>query len=120
MWIPLGIATVLTLLRTPEPARGHQDADFHDEATTESLMGVDAATLAGKLDLPAPTRIGTLDYDDCTWREAYREIFKIRSMWFGVVGITMSSGAARRALASGACPTSRRSTTSAPARRAAT
>ncbi|MEY2434330.1 MAG: hypothetical protein QOC92_4055 [Acidimicrobiaceae bacterium] len=91
MWIPLGIATVLILLRTPEPERGHQDADFHEDMTSDPLAGVDAAELAGKLDLPAPTRVGELDYHNCNWREAYREIFRIRSMWFGVVGITVSA-----------------------------
>jgi len=85
MWIPFGIATVLMLLRAPEPERGHQDADFADV-----LDSVDAVELAGKLELPPPSREGDLDYDDCTWREAYREIFRIRSMWFGVVGITVS------------------------------
>jgi MFS family permease len=89
MWIPLGIITVFMLLRAPEPARGHQDADFH--ADLEPMQSVDAAELANKLTLPPPTRVGTLDYDGCTWREAYREIFRIRSMWFGVVGITVSA-----------------------------
>ena len=91
MWIPLGVATVLILLRTPEPARGHQDADLHDDMVVNPLESLDAAELAGKLDLPAPTRVGTLDYQNCTWRDAYRELLKIRSMWFGVVGITVSS-----------------------------
>ena len=118
MWIPLGIATVVLLLRTPEPERGHQDADFHDDL--EPLLGVDASTLASRLDLPAPTRVGTLDYDNCTWREAYREIFRIRSMWFGVVGITVSSRAAVGPRLLGRALLQRRSTTSAPARRAAT
>jgi MFS family permease len=89
MWIPLGIVTVFLLLRAPEPERGDQDADFH--ADLDPMQSVDAAELAGKLDLPPPTRVGTLDYDNCDWREAYREIFKIRSMWFGVVGITVSA-----------------------------
>src|SRR3954454_19968181 len=56
MWIPLGVATVLILLRTPEPERGHQDADFHVEVA-DPLMGVDASSLASKLDLPPPTRV---------------------------------------------------------------
>ena len=89
MWIPLGIITIFMLLRAPEPERGHQDADFHDEI--DPLQSVDAVELAGKLALPPPTRVGTLEYQGCTWREAYREIFKIRSMWFGVVGITVSA-----------------------------
>jgi MFS family permease len=85
MWIPFGIATVFMLLRAPEPARGHQDADFADVMT-----GVEAVELAGKLELPPPARVGTMDYANCTWQQAYREIFSIRSMWFGVVGITVS------------------------------
>jgi predicted MFS family arabinose efflux permease len=97
MWIPFGIATVVMLLRAPEPARGAQDADLAADqadpaAEADTLGSVDATSLADKLDLPAPTRVGTLDYASCTWREAYREIFSIRSMWFGVVGITVSSG----------------------------
>jgi sugar phosphate permease len=56
----------------------------------DPMAGVDATTLAGRLTLPEPTRVGTLDYKGCTWREAYREIFRIRSMWFGVLGITIS------------------------------
>src|SRR4051794_16933680 len=89
MWIPLGVVTIVMLLRAPEPARGHQDADFHAEV--DPMQGVDAVELAGKLDLPPPTRTGTIDYATCDWRTAYREIFKIRSMWFGVAGITISA-----------------------------
>src|SRR4051812_14789820 len=85
MWIPFGIATVFMLVRAPEPARGDQDADFADVLST-----VEVVELAGKLELPPPTRVGTTDYANCTWQEAYREIFSIRSMWFGVVGITVS------------------------------
>jgi MFS family permease len=92
MWIPFGIAVVLMLLRTPEPERGDQDADFHDDLADDNpLQSVDAVELAGKLNLPPPTRVGTLDYENCTWREAFAEMRKIRSMWFGVVGITVSS-----------------------------
>ena len=85
MWIPFGIATVLMLLRAPEPARGHQDADFADV-----LDSVEAVELAGKFELPPPSRVSTMDYENCTWQEAYKEIFSIRSMWYGVIGITVS------------------------------
>ncbi|HEY2814745.1 MAG TPA: MFS transporter [Acidimicrobiales bacterium] len=85
MWIPFGLATVLMLARAPEPARGRQDADFAD-----LLDNVDAVQLAGKLELPPPSRVGSMDYTNCTWQQAYREIFRIRSMWFGVIGITVS------------------------------
>jgi MFS family permease len=90
MWIPFGIATVLILMRTPEPARGHQDADFHADMTMDAMGGVDATTLAGRLHLPEPRRVGTLDYDGCSWQDAFREIRRIRSMWFGLLGVTIS------------------------------
>jgi predicted MFS family arabinose efflux permease len=91
MWIPFGIATVLVLLRTPEPARGHQDADFHEDMSVDSAMGgVDATTLAGRLELPEPTRTSTVDYSRLGFWDAYGEILRIRSMWFGVIGITIS------------------------------
>ncbi|MEY2571751.1 MAG: hypothetical protein QOE63_2101 [Acidimicrobiaceae bacterium] len=103
MWVPLGVGVVLLLLRIPEPARGHQDADFHadmeashsrranaPDPALDPLAGVDATSLANVLTLPEPSRIGTFDYDNDDWRAVYRELFKIRSMWFGVIGITIS------------------------------
>jgi MFS family permease len=92
MWIPLGAGTVLLLLHTPEPSRGHQDADFHAEMEEagDPLTSVNATELASVLVLPEPTRVGTFDYRDDDWRDVYRELFKIRSMWFGVIGITIS------------------------------
>src|SRR3954471_17811979 len=47
MWIPFGIATVLLLLRTPEPERGDQDADFHLDL--DPMESIDASQLAGRL-----------------------------------------------------------------------
>jgi predicted MFS family arabinose efflux permease len=90
MWIPLGIATVVLLLRTPEPARGEQDADLAAELAAGPMSSVDAAELAGLFRLPAPSRVGTFDYANHDWRSAFREISRIRSMWFGAVGITIS------------------------------
>lgn len=90
MWIPLGISTVVLLLRTPEPQRGDQDADLEADLAAGPLDSVDAAELAGLFKLPAPSRVGTFDYTNHDWRAAFREIFRIRSMWFGVVGITIS------------------------------
>ena len=94
MWVPLGVLVVFFLLRTPEPLRGEQDADFQEDQAGGDLglEQVNAAELVGVLVLPEPTRVGTLDYASCSWREAYREIFRIRSMWFGVIGITVSQG----------------------------
>lgn len=90
MWIPFGIATALVVARSPEPRRGDQDIDFHEDLAAEALGSVDAADLAGRLALPPPTRTGTLDYATATTREVYREIMRIRSMWFGVLALTIS------------------------------
>ncbi|MGI8663672.1 MAG: MFS transporter [Acidimicrobiales bacterium] len=92
MWIPLGVFTVALLVRAPEPERGDQDADFeHDiglgELASETL---DATRLAGMLQLPPPTRTSDIDYETCGWKAAYREILRIRSMWFGVLAITIA------------------------------
>src|SRR5207244_11572412 len=37
MWIPFGIATVVLLLRAPEPARGAQDADLATAQDTDAM-----------------------------------------------------------------------------------
>ena len=89
MWIPLGLVTVRAPPARPEPRRGDQDADFQFDSEP-ALGGVDATKLQGRLDLPPPERTGTLDYDTAGWREAFREVVKIRSMWFGVLAITIS------------------------------
>ena len=95
MWIPFGTAVVFLLARTPEPQRGSQDDDLHaDIAAVETVIdpmaSVNAAELSAFLKLPEPSRVGTFDYSTHDWREVYRELFRIKSMWFGVVGITVS------------------------------
>lgn len=97
MWIPLGIGTVVLLLRQPEPERGHQDAELGNlfsgqeaAASADLLAGADAAELIGVIQLPPPSRVGTFDYANHEWRAVYRELFRIRSMWFGAIGITVS------------------------------
>ncbi len=111
MWIPFGIATVLMLLRAPEPARGDQDADFADV-----LSGVEAVELAGKLELPPPTP-GRHD----RLRELHVAARRTaRSSASAACGSASSASPCRRRCcpgsASGACRTSRRCTTSARAR----
>jgi MFS family permease len=83
------------LLRVPEPRRGDQDADRGDDLSISdpsALGGIDATELAdsGGLSFPPSTRTSDIDYATCTWRQAYREIVRIRSMWFGVLGITIA------------------------------
>ncbi len=89
MWIPVGIAVVAMLTRLPEPERGGQDRAFHLEETAH----VEADNVPGllpDLHLPLP-RTSTLDYDRASWREVLRELLQIRSMWFGLMSLTISS-----------------------------
>jgi len=89
MWVPLGALVGLAVARLPEPRRGDQDADFHDDGAT-ALSVVDAGQIVERLHLPPPNRVGTLDYARATPREVYRELLRIPSMWFGVMALTVS------------------------------
>jgi MFS family permease len=89
MWIPFGILVALVLTRLPEPRRGDQDVDFH--ADLDAMMdSVDAGDVAGRFQLPPPPRVGDADYTRMGWREAFHEVVRIRSMWFGVLALTIS------------------------------
>ncbi|MGH9137261.1 MAG: MFS transporter [Acidimicrobiales bacterium] len=72
MWIPFGVLTVLLLLRLPEPDRGAQDRDFHGELATNrgQIRPVSVAGSEGS---------------------ALRQLLSIRTMWFGVLSLTLSS-----------------------------
>ena len=89
MWIPLGVLVVVLLLRLPEPERGSQDRAFH----REEIDRVEADGLPGLLPdyhLPEPRR-SDLDYASATWGQVLRELRQIRSMWFGLFSLTISS-----------------------------
>ncbi|MGH9083886.1 MAG: MFS transporter [Acidimicrobiales bacterium] len=89
MWVPLGIVVVAVLTRLPEPERGSQDRAFHreehDRVEADGLPG-----LLPDLHLPEPRR-GRLDYASASWSEVVRELLQIRSMWFGLLSLTISS-----------------------------
>lgn len=88
MWIPFGLVVIALMTRLPEPIRGDQDNAFFEE---EELR-VEADNVAGllpDLHLPAP-RTSTLEYDTASWREVMRELSKIKSMWFGLMSLTLS------------------------------
>jgi predicted MFS family arabinose efflux permease len=89
MWIPFGIVVVAVLRRLPEPERGAQDRAFHLEET-EHVEADGVPGLLPDLGLPIP-RASTLRYDDASWMEVLRELMHIRSMWFGLMSLTISS-----------------------------
>jgi MFS family permease len=89
MWIPIGLVVALFVFRQPEPRRGDQDTDFEVDLAESVAARVDQGEVAVEM-LPEPVRVGTLDYEKCGWREAAQELLHIRSMWFGVLAITVS------------------------------
>jgi MFS family permease len=92
IWIPFGIATTVFVLRQPDPARGHQDADFESDLALTIPGGSDVTDMANLTGLlPEPIRQPTLDYSRATLRQVGRELLHIRSMWFGVLALTISS-----------------------------
>jgi MFS family permease len=86
MWVPAGLLVCWLLMRTPEPPRGHQDADFLTDAEQEQPF---AAAITAKL--RGPSRVGTLDYEQAGLREVARELLRIRTMWLGVLSLTVSA-----------------------------
>lgn len=89
MWIPFGVVVVIMLLRLVEPDRGGQDRAFHTEET-ERIEADNVPGLLPDLGLPTP-RQSTLDYDNASWLDVLRELRQIRSMWFALMSLTISS-----------------------------
>ena len=100
-WMPLGVVTGLFLALQPEPARGEQDADLEADrqAAHSAASGPDPAaallaseradlTLAGRL--PEPRRVGTLDYQNASIRQVMQELFRIPSMWWALLSLTVA------------------------------
>jgi predicted MFS family arabinose efflux permease len=87
MWIPLGVVVVLLVSRLHEPERGAQDRAFHVEETQR----IDVDNLPGLLpDLDLPV-VPDRRYDDRSWSDVLRTLLGIRSMWFGLLALTISS-----------------------------
>ncbi len=89
MWIPFGLVVTFMISRLREPDRGGQDRAFHLEET-ERIDVDNVPGLLADLDLPAP-RTSTLDYANASWMEVLRELRLIKSMWFALMALTISS-----------------------------
>ncbi|MHB1855387.1 MAG: MFS transporter [Acidimicrobiales bacterium] len=109
-WVPLGMATVAYLLAQPEPRRGIQDADFEADraaaASSTAASFTEAGTTAASFKppsftgqkgamafagrLPPPRRVGTVDYDTAGVTEIMRELFRIPSMWWALLALTLA------------------------------
>jgi MFS family permease len=95
MWVPAGVAVMLLVLRQPNPERGTQELDWETEPAEVAVVtaGADLAEAVGATGaaLPPPVRVGTrADYRNLGAREVMRELLQIRSMWFGVLALTLS------------------------------
>ena len=89
MWLPFGLVTIALLLRLPDPERGAQDRAFHREETER--VDVDGVPgLLADLALPDPGPASGASAT-ATWAEVVRVLLGIRSMWFGVLALTLSS-----------------------------
>lgn len=89
MWIPLGLVVVALLTRLPEPERGAQDRAFHREEVERVDVDGDPGLLPD-FGLPEARPAATIDYANATWGQVLVELRKIRSMWFGLVSLTVS------------------------------
>ncbi|MEX2294161.1 MAG: MFS transporter [Acidimicrobiales bacterium] len=89
MWIPFGLIVALMISRLREPDRGAQDRAFHLEET-ERIDVDNIPGLLPDLNLPEP-RTSTLDYANASWMEVLRELRRIKSMWFALMALTISS-----------------------------
>ena len=94
MWLPLGLVVALLVSRLPDPVRGAQDTHLEELEPADEVLGGQGLLaderLVARLDLPAPNRVGALDYATADARAVLKELLTIRSMWFAVVGLTIS------------------------------
>lgn len=99
MWVPAGLAVVIWLWTLPEPRRGDRDRDFERDLETRREQreqrsvdsgGASEAFENREIELPAPHRVGNLDYAQLTQRQAFRELIRIRSLWFAIIGLGMA------------------------------
>ena len=100
MWVPVGLLVTAYVWTRPEPVRGDQDHDMSVADVISDDAGPMAAGTVGlvstelaidHLDLPAPTRVGTMDYRTASLREVLSELWRIRSMWLAVFALTLSN-----------------------------
>lgn len=102
-WVPLGVAVVAYLTAQPEPKRGCQDSDFEAARAAAELgavipagdghdpiLAAESAALAFAGRLPAPKRVGTLDYRTASVKQIGRELLRIPSMWWALISLTVA------------------------------
>ncbi len=88
MWVPLGIVVIGLVNGLREPERGEQDRAFAEE----EIDRVEADGEPGLLPdfhLPVGHTVGRAG-PTAAWGEVIRELLQIRTMWFGLMALTIS------------------------------
>lgn len=89
LWLPLGVVVMFLCSRLPEPERGGQDRAFaREEIDRVDVDGIDG--LLPDLHLPEVRLHGSPPSRDFTWGDVIRRLVQIRSMWFGLMALTIS------------------------------
>jgi predicted MFS family arabinose efflux permease len=88
MWVPIGAVVVMLVSRMREPERGSQDRAFAEE----EIDRIEADGVPGLLpDLHLPeVAVVASTAADATWGEVIRRLLTIRTMWFGLMALTIS------------------------------
>lgn len=60
------------------------------EAVIDLTTDADLCRIAGTIALPAPRRVGCLDYRRATPRQALAEVWRIKSLRYGIVSLTVA------------------------------
>jgi MFS family permease len=106
IWVPIGLLVAVWYLFIHEPERGHQDARFEAELgraapladaaekgePATAIATPEAACLAtgGFLQLPEPRKGPPPPGEGIGFRAALGYLFRIPSMWFGTLSLTVS------------------------------
>ena len=88
LWVPIGVVVVVLVDRLREPDRGAQDRAF----AREEIDRIEADGVPGLLpDLHLPAvEPGAALRADVGWGDVIRRLLQIRSMWFGLMALTIS------------------------------
>lgn len=88
MWVPIGVVVVMLVSRMREPERGSQDRAFAEE----EIDRIEADGVPGLLpDLHLPeVAVVAPTAADATWGDVIRRLLTIRTMWFGLMALTIS------------------------------
>lgn len=88
MWVPVGVVVVVMVHRMREPERGAQDRAF----ASEEIDRIEADGLPGLLpDLHLPhVEAEQTAWASASWGDVLRRLVTIRSMWFGLMALTIS------------------------------